>query len=554
MITRNTTGARGLSRRHLLRRTGHSATFLALGGVATALFSAPARAAFLPDPEAVVETRHGKVRGGTADGVHIFRGVPYGAPTGGEHRFLPSRPPASWRGIKDALEYGDGCPQPSYNLERPSGISWFTPFWATGSSEDCLRLNVWTPGLDDGRRPVMVWLHGGGFAQGSGASSSYDGTNQAKHGDVVTVTVNHRLNAFGYTHLADLGGEAYADSGNVGMLDIVAALEWVRDNIAGFGGDPDNVMIYGESGGGAKVSVLMGMPAARGLFHRAVIQSGPALRVEEPENAARVARYLFESLDIRPGDLRALQQVPAEKLVQAQTAASARAGGEGLRAFRPVLGDAVPEHPFDPVASPVSRDVPLMIGSNQHELTLFVTQDIDLYHLDAAGLEQRTQELVGEHAEEVLETYRKMMPDASPSDVYFTLASDRRTRQYSVYLAERKARQSGSPVYMYRFDWLAPAWEGRFRAAHAFEIPFVFGNVQLNDDITGGGPDAVALSAKMRDAWIAFARHGEPGHGGLPEWPAYDEGRRATMLFNDRCKLVDDPGSAARQLWQRLEA
>jgi para-nitrobenzyl esterase len=456
--------------------------------------------------------------------------------------------------VKDTLEYGDACPQQSYNLERPSGISWFTPFWEAGSSEDCLRLNVWTPALDHGKRPVMVWLHGGGFAQGSGASSSYDGINQARHGNVVTVTVNHRLNAFGYTHLAELGGDEYANAGNIGMLDIVAALEWVRDNIDRFGGDPGKVMIYGESGGGAKVSVLMGMPAARGLFHRAVIQSGPGLRVEEPDNATQAARYLFEELGIRPGDVRALQQVPAEQLVTAQAAASTRSGGEGLRAFRPVLGEAVPEHPFDPVASPLSRDVPLMIGSNQHELTLFVTQDKPLYHLDEQGLQQRTRALVGEQAGEVIETYRRMMPDAAPSDLYFTLASDRRTRLYSIYLAERKARQAGAPAFMYRFDWLTPAWEGRFRAAHAFEIPFVFGNVQLNDDITGGGPDAVSLSARMRDAWIAFARDGDPGHDGLPAWPAYDERRRATMIFNDNCEVVDDPGSAARQLWQRLEA
>ncbi len=545
------------SRRRFLYSTGTLAAGAALGGSFAPFLSGRADAAFQPDDRAVVETTAGRIRGGIADGVRIFRGVPYGASTAGKGRFMPPRPPEKWAGVRDTLEYGDACPQTPYNLERPSGISWFTPFWPAGQSEDCLRLNVWTPALDNGKRPVLVWFHGGGYSRGSGGSSAYDGINMASRGDVVSVTVNHRLNVFGYAALGGvLGGVLGGDferAGNAGMLDLVLSLEWVRDNIERFGGDPDNVMIFGESGGGAKVSTLLAMPGAAGLFHRAVIQSGPALRVSTTESATITARHLLDELGIGKGDVDKLRKVPADRLLAASGAAGARAARDGGAGFRPVIGPDIPNHPFDPIGSEASASVPVMIGSNLHERTLFVAHDRELFELDDPGLTERTRRIYGEDAEEVLDTYRSAYADLGASDLYFVLASDG-TRFRSIQLAEAKIKRGGAPTYMYRFDWLSPAWEGRFRAAHAFEIPFVFGNAQLSDEVTGGGPDAVALAAKMRDAWIAFASNGDPSHAELPAWPAYDTKERATMLFNDVCTVENDPGRAERQLWEKIQA
>lgn len=547
-----------LSRRHFVGSTGSLATAAAFGGALAPLFSSPSLAAFQPDERATVETTSGRVRGGIADGVRIFRGIPYGASTAGDGRFMPPRPAEKWAGVRETLEYADSSPQTPYDLTWPSGISWFTPFWPAGQSENCLHLNVWTPGLDSRKRPVLVWFHGGGYSRGSGGSSAYDGINVASRGDVVSVTVNHRLNVFGYAALGEILGGDFASSGNAGMLDLVASLEWVRDNIERFGGDAHNVMIFGESGGGAKVSTLLAMPGAKGLFHRAVIQSGPAMRVETTTNATKTAQYLLDELGIGPRDVDKLRAVPTERLLAAGNAAAARVAREGGGSFRPVIGPDIPEHPFDPIGPEMSASVPVMIGSNRHETTLFVANDRELFELDGRGLAERTRRIYGDDTDEVLDTYRTAYPDLGPSDLYFVLASDG-TRFRSIQLAEAKIERgktlrNAAPVYMYRFDWLTPAWEGRFRAAHAFEIPFVFGNAQLNDEITGGGPDAVALAAKMRDAWIAFARSGDPNHSELPSWPAYDTTDRATMLFNDVCTVARDPGKAERLLWERIQA
>ena len=539
-----------LSRRQFLMGTGGAFGAAALGGLTLPFAGRRVDAALLPDAGTVVETTSGKIRGGLSDGIHIFRGVPYGADTGGKNRFLPPRPARRWSGIRDTLEYGDGCPQTAYDLVKPAGIAWFTPFYPQTYSEDCLRLNVWTPAVNSGgKRPVLVWLHGGGFSRGSGSGSAYEGTNIAKRGDVVSVTVNHRLNVFGYTHFGDVFGEDYDSSGNAGMLDIVQALEWVRDNIENFGGDPGNVMIFGESGGGMKVSTLLGMPAAKGLFHRAVIQSGPGLTAGDPEVATRAAKGVLEDLGLKSSDLAKLQAVSADRLLGSMPMGTRRARG---RVFRPILGSALPEHPFDPAASELSAEVPIMIGTNQHERTLFSTSNEALFRLGDDELVQVVRGLVGDRAEEFIATYREIAPEATASDIYFTMGSDQWMRNGSIRLAERKHAQGAARVYMYRFDWRSPAWEGRFMAAHAFEIPFVFDNTQLNSDITGGTPESKGLGAIMSDAWIAFARSGDPNHGAMPEWPEYTPNERATMLFNVSCAVENDPGGAARELWMSM--
>ncbi len=408
--------------------------------------------------------------------------------------------------------------------------------------EDCLCLNVWSAGLGTARRrPVMVWLHGGGFTAGSGGAPMYDGTALASKHDVVVVTINHRLNVFGYLYLAELAGREFADSGNAGMLDIVAALEWVRDHIAEFGGDPGNVTIFGESGGGMKVTALMAMPSAQGLFHRAIVQSGPFLKAMPRQRATQAAEAFLAKLGLKSSQADQLRSLPTEQLLEALPAIPG-----GPLALAPVVdGRSLPTDPFDPAAPPISAGVPMLIGTNATEFTFFEPPPADLD--DAAFLTQvkKRMRLDDAAATQLIATYKKA--HGNNIDACLALQSDSFMRINSIAQAERKANQTAAPVYMYCFNWKTPVLNGSLRCPHALEIPFVFDNADSWKGLTGEGGDRYPLAAKMSSAWAAFAHTGNPSHSGLPAWPAYEASRRSTMIFDNECRVADDPGGDERR-------
>jgi para-nitrobenzyl esterase len=399
----------------------------------------------------------------------------------------------------------------------------------------------------------MVWLHGRGYAAGAGSERWYHGADLAKRGDVVVVTINHRLNVYGYLHLADIGGEAFAGSGVAGMLDVVLALEWVRDNIAAFGGDPANVTVFGESGGGSKVSTLLGMPPAEGLFHRAVIQSGPGIRGVEAKDATAFAEQLLAHLGIKPNELRKLQELPHEELTKGLAGMSGGNGfgmGNAMRLAPVVDGSYYPRHPFHPDAPPTAARVPVLIGSNKDEAALFLAADPRRRRLTEEELPERLRPLLGDRMEEILSVYRRTRPDDTPWELLIGIASER-TRLASILLAERKAAAGGAPVYMYLFTWEGNFKGNLLKAAHAMEIPFVFGHPDVSP-MTGDSPERYELAGLMSDAWIAFARSGDPNHAGLPAWPAYDAESRATMLFNVPSEVENDPRREERLAWEGI--
>ena len=491
----------------------------------------------------VADTAFGKIRGEEVQGIKIFKGVPYGASTAGQNRFMPPRDPAPWTGVRDALHYGSSTPQSDPNSARAVSPLSVASANLPPESEDCLVLNVWTPALKDGRkRPVLFWCHGGGFVSGSGSSPGTDGANLARRGDVVVVTINHRLNVLGFTYLAEFGGSDFASSGDAGMLDIVHALAWVRNNIEQFGGDPNTVMIFGQSGGGRKVGTLLAMPSAKGLFHRAVIESGPTIRLVEREQAIRVAGMLLAKLNVSKGQVRDLQKLPVDRIMGAYFAVVKDMGGQDpmTEGFSPTVnGKAVPHHPFHPAASAISADVPLMLGSTRTEMTL--QSDAATFSLDEGGMRARVKGLAGDKAEMLIETYRKLNPSATPSDLYFLIASDYRYGAPIMKIAERRAALGKGPVHLYYFTWETPVQGGRLKSPHTIEIPFAFDNVQISRQLTGGGTDAMALADKVSDTWIAFARTGDPNTSKLPRWPSFNAAERPTMVINNQSKVVSDP-------------
>jgi len=530
---------------------------LKLGASAGALtlISGPLRAA-LPGP-GVAMTATGPVIGKEENGVHVFKGIRYGLVPAGPLRFKPPIRSRPWRRPVPAIAFGTpavqmplGTAAQEPKTELAKSLQSVYPTlaeWKAGK-EDCLYLNVWTPGVrDGGKRPIMVWLHGGGFAYGSGSWPIYDGGNLAHKGNVVVVTLNHRLNAFGFLELADIFGAEYARSGNLGMLDIVLALEWIRDSAESFGGDPNNVTIFGESGGGMKVSTLMAMPAAKGLFHKAIIESGPGLKGVPKEVAAQDAKEILAELKITKPE--ALQSIPAEQIVQAAyTVAKKRGPGAEIRFLAPVVdGDVLPANPFDPVAPSISANVPLIIGTNKDEMTLFMAGEPWFGKLTDAQLAIQAKATAGPKAEELISALRKTYPDYSPSYLMTQVVTSTFMLEDSIKLAERKAAQT-APVYMYQLTWETPVGDGIFKSPHTLEIPFVFDNVEKARPLLGPGPDPQKLADQMSAAWIAFAKTGNPNSPANPEWPPYTPNRRGTLMFNVKSSVTEDPDSEIRQV------
>ena len=508
---------------------------------------------------AVVETASGKVAGFERRGIFTFKGIPYADTTEGTNRFMPPAPVKAWTGVRSSRYFGHVSPQgPRGGWSNDEESFLFR--WDDGiQGEDCLRINLWTPAVNDGKkRPVMVWLHGGGFSAGSGQElPSYDGENLARRGEVVVVSLNHRLNAFGYLNLADYG-EKYAHSANVGMLDIVAALEWIRDNIAGFGGDAKSVTIFGQSGGGGKVGALMAMPAAKGLFHRAIVESGSMLKVGTQERSRELAGLVVAELGIERANIDQLQTVPFQKLVEVSAAVLAKhnprpAGSvpnfrrmASLMGWGPVLDEKVlPAHPFDPVASELSADVPMIVGTVLNEFVNGINHP-EVESMTNEDVETRVKGMFGENAPKVLAAFRERVPGAKPFDVWSHIAAST-VRENAIKQCRAKTALGKAPAYLYWFTWQTPVLDGRPRAFHCAELAFVFDNTERCETMTGNGERARALAAKMSEAWIQFARTGNPSHAGIPAWTPFAAETVPTIIFDDEVRLVNYPDRGEQQ-------
>ena len=507
------------------------AGFAGLGAV-NALSGLPtAQAVAASSAGPVASTEYGMVRGVSVNGTLCFRGVPYGGPSDGAHRFLPPTKPAAWKQVRDsvkagprAIQVGNAAFGKMNIFEAPLIGAYFSggrddvAIARENDNENCLVLNVLTPELK-GRRPVMVYIHGGGFAIGSGALTLLSERFVAEH-DVVLVGVNHRLNVFGYTYLADMAAK-YADSGNVGQLDLIAALHWVRTNIGDFGGDASNVTIFGESGGGGKVSTLMAMPDAKGLFHRAIIESGSMLSVRTQEAAADDTKAIMAALGLTASQVGRLETIEADKLL------AATMKGGAMPRFGPVVdGRSIPHQTWKLGAPPEAAGVALIVGNCKDESTLFAMSDEALFSLDWAGLKAREVKagIPPEKADELIGKYRADYPADSASDMYFRISADRGARRNAIAQAQAKVDQKDGAVFMYNFAWDTPLGDGKLRAFHTAELPLAM-RLVLN-------PQAEELSKQIAGAWAGFARTGNPNHAGLPQWDPYTAQGGATMVFD----------------------
>lgn len=527
---------RAFDRRKFLESTGLAAGGLLLGSHGIA------QDRYLAVPGDVAKTRAGRVRGLIRDGTHQFWSVPYGAPTGGANRFMPPQAPTAWSGVRDHFEIRYTAPQqPGVTEPAPvvAAVNRFMP-----QSEDCLTVNVFSPGLDNKARPVMVWMHGGGFRFGSGNYLLYDGTNLAKKEDVVVVSVNHRLNLYGFLHLADIGGRKWEHSTNVGVQDLVAALEWVRDNIEEFGGDPDRVTIFGQSGGGGKTTTLMAMPSAEGLVHRCIAQSGLSLSGQSADAASEQTEQFLAQLGIRSNQLDRLQELSLDEM---QTALYSAPLQPGFAAGPVIDGQIIPRDQWLPSAPSYALNVPLMVGSTETENGWLGPPPLELS--DADMHEQFRERLAGGNsaqADRLVAIYRRAHPQMRNQMLWLTAESDNSRRLDAQLIARLKHEQGGAPSYLYFFDWHSPVHNNRMGAYHTLEIPFIFYNMNIGASMTGSSQQRYVLGNVMSAAWAAFARTGNPNHGYMPHWPAFDAESLPTMMFGEQVRVANDPNREAR--------
>jgi para-nitrobenzyl esterase len=510
-----------------------------------------------PDYE-IVETPYGRLRGYRENEVSIFKGIPYAGSVSGKNRFLKAGPVNPWQGVRDALELGHPSIQPpnqTYGINEPD------------PDEDCLVLNIWTPACDGKRRPVMVYNHGGGFRTGSGGSAAQDGSNLARMYDVVVVATNHRLGLLGFLYLDELGSGEYKGSGNRGVQDIAVALRWVHENIAVFGGDPENTMIFGESGGGMKTSCLYAMPEAAPYFNKASIESGPGVELINSEDAARTTRSLLEYLNISPLNWKKLLDIPAEKLLEAQgklpqsrnglSGGFRGIGNSGAGSFGAVVdGFVIPQNPFEPYATELSRNKPLLVGWNEDEYIFFAafSGDKDVFSFSENDLRTRLERDFPGQSELILTTYKKTHPESTPGELYIAIRSITMMGLGSIRIAERKSIQGGAPAYLYNFGYKSnnkvPGTEFEFGSMHALDIPFKFYNVESG--MAGTRQDRFEASRNMTELWTTFAGRGIPSASGQPEWPEYNLITRPSFRIDVHCEVILDRFRIEREMWETV--
>jgi len=484
------------------------------------------------------DTNYGRVQGIQTTGIKEFKGIPYGASTAGRNRFLPPKKPVAWKGVRECLAHGQISPQALTDLRSDYGMMIHWDYQPGGMGEDCLNLNIWTPGLKDGaKRPVLVSFHGGGFTTGSGNAIGYDGAQLARFGDVVVVTVNHRLAVLGYTQLADLGAPAeFAYAGCAGIMDLTASLEWVRDNIENFGGNPGNVMIFGQSGGGAKTSSILATPAAKGLFHRAAVQSGSMLKFVPRDRATMGTEALLKQLDIPKARIADLQKISWQQLLEAQVAAGAGVGAG------PVLdGKYLTHDPFDPAAPPESAEIPLIVSTTLEDAALALTN----FTLSEAELKALIDKRYKDKGADVLAMYRKYYPEKSPYLIQAMLFTDAGFRRSAIKQAELKAAQATGAIYMYQWDWPTPSFGGRYGAVHGLDVSGSFREAR-------DGNDMARVADQLSSSWVAFAKTGNPNNSRIPPWPVFDAKTRATMVFGTPTQMENDPRSEIRSFWAQM--